>query len=93
MKIIFSKNAVKFLEKLTEREKEKVRGKVKSLVMSIENEGLIPFKELSIKKLEGEWKGFLRMRLGKIRVVFKIDRVKDELQVYEIDFRGNIYKK
>ncbi|HEX9655074.1 MAG TPA: type II toxin-antitoxin system RelE/ParE family toxin [bacterium] len=93
MRIVFSKNAVKFLEKLTEKEKGRVREKVNSLVTSIEREGFIPFRELNIRKLEGEWEGFLRMRLGKIRIVFKIERVTNELQVYEIDFRGNIYKQ
>jgi mRNA interferase RelE/StbE len=32
------------------------------------------------------------MRVGKIRVIFAIDLAADELQVYDIDFRGNIYK-
>ena len=31
------------------------------------------------------------MRIGKIRVVFCINV--EELLIYEIDFRGNIYKK
>ncbi|WNZ43842.1 hypothetical protein Q2T42_18545 [Leptolyngbya boryana CZ1] len=32
------------------------------------------------------------MRAGKVRVIFTIDTEADELQVYDIDFRGNIYK-
>ncbi len=32
------------------------------------------------------------MRVGKVRVVFTINLEADELQVYDIDFRGNIYK-
>ncbi len=32
------------------------------------------------------------MRVGKVRVVFTINVEADELQVYDIDFRGNIYK-
>ncbi|PSB14486.1 hypothetical protein C7B76_16105 [filamentous cyanobacterium CCP2] len=47
---------------------------------------------MDIKRLKGEWQGFLRMRVGKIRIVFRIDAESDELQVYDIDFRGNIYK-
>jgi mRNA interferase RelE/StbE len=32
------------------------------------------------------------MRVGKVRVIFTINTELDELQVYDIDFRGNIYK-
>ncbi len=93
MKIKFSKSALKFIEKLKEREKEKVRLKLKSLFISLEEQGIIPFKELDIKKLDGKWYGFFRMRIGKIRVIFKIDKENQLLLVYEIDFRGSIYKK
>ena len=92
MRIRFHSRAVKFLEKLEEKDKEKIRLKLKSLVSTIEDQGVIPFKELDIKRLEGEWKGFLRMRSGKMRIVFRIDREDDVLLVYEIDYRGDVYK-
>lgn len=92
MIIKFSKNAVKFLEKLTERDKEKIRLKIKLLVTSIEEEGILPFRKMDIKKLEGNWKGFMRLRIGKSRVIFRIDKDKDEIYIYEIDFRGDVYK-
>jgi len=47
---------------------------------------------VDIKSLEGEWQGFLRMRLGKTRIIFYVDDKEDILQVYNIGFRGNIYK-
>ena len=40
---------------------------------------------MDIKKLEGEWNGFLRMWIGKNRVIFKIDSLNKELLIYEID--------
>lgn len=92
MELTISKNAVKFLKKLPEKDKEKVQSKIRALFESIENSGLLPSGSLDIKALEGEWQGFLRMRVGKIRVIFTIDPKKDELQIYEIGFRGNIYK-
>jgi len=61
MKVKFSKSVVKFLEKLNKKDEERVRLKIRSLVFSIEEEGIVPFRELDIKKLEGEWEGFLRM--------------------------------
>jgi len=45
-----------------------------------------------VKRLEGDWQGFLRMRLGKMRVIFQIDKEDDVLFVYEINYRGDVYK-
>lgn len=52
----------------------------------------IPFTELKIKKLEGKWKGFFRMRTNGIRIIYRIDRESEEILVYEIDYRGGAYK-
>lgn len=92
MRVRFHNRAVKFLEKLDEKECERIRLKLKSLIGTIEDQGIIPFKELDIKRLEGEWKGFFRMRSGKIRIVFRIDKENDVLLVYEINYRGDVYK-
>jgi mRNA interferase RelE/StbE len=46
---------------------------------------------LHIRKLEGEWSGYMRMTIGKIRIIFKIEKDKKEIDICEIDFRGNIY--
>ena len=43
--------------------------------------------------MKGEWREFYRMRLGNIRVIFRIDIEKDKLIIYEIDYRGNAYKR
>ncbi|MBW4690270.1 MAG: type II toxin-antitoxin system RelE/ParE family toxin [Lyngbya sp. HA4199-MV5] len=92
MELVLSKASVKFLEKLSPKETEKLQERLAVLLQSLEAEGIIPFNELDIKSLKGEWKGFFRMRVGKVRVVFTIDLEVDALQVYDIDFRGNIYK-
>ena len=92
MELFLSKEAVKFLEKLSVKEAEKIREKLAALLNAIESEGIIPFNELDIKSLKGDWKGFLRMRVGKTRIIFRIDAEADRLQVHDIDFRGNIYK-
>lgn len=43
--------------------------------------------------MEGNWKGFMRLRIGKLRVIFRIDKDKDEIYIYEIDSRGDVYKQ
>ena len=92
MKVRFHNRAVKFLDKSDEKDKERIRLKLKSLVSTVEEQGIIPFKELDVKRLEGEWRGFLRMRSGKMRIIFRIDREDDVVLVYEIDYRGDVYK-
>jgi len=92
MRIKFSRNAKKFIDKINEKDRERIQSKIKSLLQSIEEHGIIPFKELDIKKLSGTWVGFLRLRIGKIRVIFKIDIETDEIGICEIDFRGQSYR-
>jgi mRNA interferase RelE/StbE len=92
MKLRFSKSAVKFLEKIDTKNVSRIREKLASLLHLIEEQGIIPFTELDIKKLKGDWDGFFRLRVGKIRIIFTVDSDADELLVYEIDFRGDVYK-
>ena len=92
MKVKFSKSSIKFLNKLTPKNKEQIRTKILFLLNFIENKGFVPIRELDIKKLKGNWQGFFRMRIGKIRIIFTISENQNELSIYEIDFRGDIYK-
>ena len=92
MRIEFSKKAIKFLDKITEAEKEKIRKKLKFLVESVENDGYLPQKELSIKKLRGKWHPKKRMKVGKIRIIFDIDYSSKKIKIYAVDNRGDIYK-
>ena len=48
MKVEFSSRSTKFLDKLDEKNKEKIRLKIRAFVLSLE-EGIIPFRELDIK--------------------------------------------
>jgi mRNA interferase RelE/StbE len=62
MKINFSRSAFKFLDKVTAQEKVRIRRKIRSLASAIDEGNRIPFKELDIRKLSGEWAGYFRMR-------------------------------
>lgn len=92
MKIILSKRAINFLESVSSKDKERIKRKINTLLFSITENNIIPYKQFDLKNLEGEWQGFLRLRIGKIRIIFRIDRENDEMLIYGIDFRGNIYK-
>jgi mRNA interferase RelE/StbE len=92
MRVKLHSRAIKFLDKLDKKDKERVRLKLKSLVSSVEAQGIVPFKELDIKQLDGDWKGFLRMRTGRIRIIFQINKDEELLLVHEMDYRGDVYK-
>ena len=92
MKIRFSKQSLKFLENLGDKKHETVRLKLKQLSISVAERGIIPYKELHIKNLVGDWKGFMRMRIGDIRVIFRIVSASEEIFIYEMDFRGSAYQ-
>lgn len=57
MEVRFSKKAVKFLKKLDAPSAENIRQKILQLQSMLETEGVIPFTELDIKKLKGQWDG------------------------------------
>jgi mRNA interferase RelE/StbE len=65
MKLRFSKSAVKFLEKIDTKDVNRIREKLAGLLHLIDEQGVIPFTELDIKKLKGDWDGFFRLRVGK----------------------------
>ncbi|MGK7926532.1 MAG: type II toxin-antitoxin system RelE/ParE family toxin [Spirulina sp.] len=93
MEIKFRKSAVQFLRKLDEATTNRVREKILILTNAIEQEGEIPFQTLDIKKLKGKWIGFFRIRVGDIRIIFQCDREEQQILIYDIQFRGDVYKK
>lgn len=47
---------------------------------------------VDIKKLKGEWKGFYRIRSGRIRIIAEFNFENLAVFIEEIDWRGNVYK-
>ncbi|MCA2710368.1 MAG: type II toxin-antitoxin system RelE/ParE family toxin [Microcystis sp. M015S2] len=91
VKIRISRSANKFLEKLDANSRKSVLTKIGILKTCLETQNVYPPEELDIKKLKGELKGFSRIPVGKMRVIFEIGKETDEIFIYEINFRGNIY--
>ncbi len=48
-----------------------------------------PFFGNDIKKLQGIGENLYRLRIGKIRVIYKI--LQNDIEIIDIDYRGNIY--
>ena len=80
--IEYEKDAYNFLEQ-------------KDLLNRVEN-SIVRFlkgQRADIKKLKGKWEGYFRLRIGKIRVIFTINKQKKKIIVRFADYRGDIYKK
>lgn len=92
MAVRFRKQPIKFLEKSNSQEIENIRYSIKLITLAIEEQGVIPFTELDIKKMKGDWKGYYRLRIGKNRVIFTVDLDSREVVIYAIGARGDIYK-
>jgi len=90
-RIRIHRKALKFLEKLQEHERKRIVEKLVNLVESLER-GFLPYARLDVKKLKGKWEGFLRLRVGNIRIIFKIDVDRKEVFIYHIHYRGHIYQ-
>ena len=91
MRIEFSKKAAKFLKKLDKEIGKQVRSKILLLRKSLEEKKAIPFDELDIKRLKGNWQGFLRIRVGQIRIIITVAIEDERIYVYDICFRGDAY--
>jgi len=47
---------------------------------------------VDIKKLYGKWQGYYRLRRGKIRIIFEVNKSAKVLYIEKVDFRGDVYK-
>lgn len=89
MQIVISKRAAKFLQSINDPEKSNVLDRIRILFEALSNKDIPKLQQFDIKNLKGNWKGYQRMRLGNIRILFMIKA--DELIIEEINFRGNLY--
>ena len=92
MAVKFRKEAIKFLQKASPEDAARIQSQLNQLLVAVEEQGFIPFTDLDIKKMKGEWEGFYRLRVGKIRVVFSLSNDSDDIEVYIIGARGDVYK-
>ena len=76
-KIIVHKRALKYLNKLTSFRKTKIK---KLLTELINN----PIQREDVKPMLGEWKGYYRIKIGNIRLIFWVDQVKKIIYVDHI---------
>jgi mRNA interferase RelE/StbE len=83
-RVKLSKQASKFLNKLNTAHLLTVKNKLITLAN-------YPDCNLDIKAMKGEYKGYLRIRIGNIRVIFYPEDDSKIIYIDAINFRGDIY--
>ena len=84
--IEYSRNADHFIE--TEGIQSEVKRQIEGFLRKLRGESI----NIDVKKLKGEWRGYFRIRKGRLRIIFSIDTNDRSLYVERIDFRGDAYK-
>ncbi len=87
-RIGFSKESISFLDENGSFSKNNVITLAQLAVKMLSGESV----SLDIKKLKGAWKGFYRVRKGKLRIIVSFDFEKLFIFIERIDWRGNAYK-
>ena len=85
-RVDYSRGSEKFFEKQNIR--EEVREELRRFLIRLKGENV----NVDVKKLTGDWTGYYRLRKGKIRIIFSLNKSEKSLYVEKIDYRGDVYK-
>lgn len=83
--LLLHRRAARYFERLDERIKAQLRLKLEELASD-------PSAMPGIKPMQGEWKGFYRLRHGDLRVIYTFDHAQNRVVVAHIGPRGDVYK-
>ena len=86
-KIDLSKQADKFAEKENINDDE-----ILLLIQKFINYSKGLDENIDVKKMKGKWKGYHRIKIGKIRMILRVDFKERLVFVDRIDYRGRVYK-
>jgi mRNA interferase RelE/StbE len=84
--IHYSKEAKKFMEE--HNIVYEIREELKNFLRKLSGEKI----NVDVKKLKGNWEGYYRLRKGKLRIIFEVNKDNKSIYVERIDFRGDVYK-
>jgi mRNA interferase RelE/StbE len=82
--IVLHRRAARYFERMDERLKEQLRNKLKEMAVD-------PFKMPGVKPMQGEWKGYYRLRHGDLRVIYTFQEANNTIIVAHIGPRGDVY--
>jgi len=85
-RVEYSKEAEKFIKKQDVH--TEVTEQLKKFLIKITGGNV----NIDLKKLVGNWDGYYRLRKGRLRIIFEVNKDERVLFVEKIDFRGEVYK-
>jgi mRNA interferase RelE/StbE len=92
MVVRFRKQALKSLQKSDGEISAEIREKLDQIDDFFSAKSILPFSDFDLKKMKGEWVGFYRLRIGSMRIIFKVDEKSQTVDVYKMGSRGDVYK-
>lgn len=84
--IEYSRDADRFIQV------EGIQGEVNKQIQDFLKKLMGESINIDVKKLKGEWKGYFRIRKGRLRIIFSVDTSSRSIYVERVDFRGDAYK-
>jgi mRNA interferase RelE/StbE len=85
-RIEYSRDAEKFIDRQDVH--VEVREELKKFLIKMKGGNV----NIDLKKLVGHWEGYYRLRKGKLRIIFEVNKNERVIFVERIDFRGDVYK-
>jgi len=85
-RIEYSRDAEKFIDKQDVH--TEVKEELKKFLIKMKGSSV----NIDLKKLVGDWEGYYRLRKGKLRIIFEVNKNERVLFVEKIDFREDVYK-
>jgi len=84
--IEYSRDADRFIQV------EGIHGEVTKQIQGFLKKLIGESVNIDAKKLKGEWKGYFRIRKGRLRIIVSVDTGQRFIYVERVDFRGDAYK-
>jgi len=86
-KINYSEEFLKQIKKIDSNKQKIIISKIEEL-SNLER----PFPQPAVRRLVGKLKGFFRLRVGALRIIFKVSLKGKEINIYTVLHRRNAYK-
>jgi mRNA interferase RelE/StbE len=84
-KVVIHHNAAKYIKRLPLNAQKRIKEVLKQLEKR-------PLGHSDVKHMLGEWKGYHRIRVGKMRIIFYYDEAENTLYIDHVGPRGDVYK-
>ena len=84
-RVVVHRRAARYLQQLPHAQKERLQSLLSDLALE-------PVRRPDVQPMVGEWKGYYRMRVGDVRIIFWLDTQAMTIYVDHIGPRGDVYK-